>query len=182
MTQKEENNMNNPVLQAISERRSIRAYTSEQLSREQIDILLTAALEAPSARNDQPWHFSVVQNQALLEEIREEASKNAEADFGYIFHKAPTVIFISSSPTARWARLDSGIAVQNIALAAHALGLGSVILGLPDFAFQGAKKEYFSKILKFPKDHSFAVAIAVGCPAGTKEAHPILEGRVDFID
>jgi nitroreductase len=74
--------------------------------------------------------------------------------------------------------VDCGIAVQTIALAAHSIGLGSVILGLPDAAFRGEKAEYFNKLLKFPDKFKFVVAIAIGVPTATKEAHPIEPDRV----
>jgi nitroreductase len=173
--------MSNPVLDAISERRSIRSYKDEKISRDQFDILLKAAVEAPSARNAQPWHFSVVQNTAIFKEINQEVSKILNQDIGDIFHGAPAAIFLSCDPVARWARLDCGIAVQNIALAAHSIGLGAVILGRPDPAFTGPRKDYFDKLLEFPQGHSFAVAIAVGVPAGTKDAHPLEPDRIAFI-
>jgi nitroreductase len=177
-----EHNMANSVLTAIAERRSIRKYKAEQISRDQLDALLKAAVEAPSAGNKQPWHFSIVQNQDIIKDINTEASKAAGKDLGDIFFSAPTVIFISSDPASRWGRLDCGIATENIALAAHGLGLGTVILGRPDAAFTGPEGPRFGKLLKFPEGHSFAVAIAVGIPDTTKEAHPLEPGRIDYID
>ena len=174
--------MNNPVLSAIAERRSIRSYKNEAVTKEQFDTLIKAGQEAPSARNSQPWHFSVVRSRALLEEISSEVIKNIKEDLGDIFHGAQAAIFISCDPASRWGRLDCGIAVQTIALAAHAMGLGSVILGRPEPAFTGPKGDHYNKLLKFPEGHSFAVAIAIGVPAGTKEAHPIEGGRVSFIE
>jgi nitroreductase len=174
--------MDNPVLNAIAGRRSIRSYTTEKIAREQLDILLKAAGEAPSARNAQPWHFSVTQNRKILDEINAEVSKVLKNDVGDIFHGAPAAIFLSCDPESRWARLDCGIATQTIALAAHAIGLGTVILGMPDPAFTGPRKEYFDQLLKFPPGHSFAVAVALGVPAGTKEAHPVEPDRISFVD
>jgi nitroreductase len=174
--------MNNPVLAAISERRSIRSYKNETVTREQLDALLKAAMESPSANNAQPWHFSVTQNRAILTEINEEANKNAPEYLGDIFYNAPAAIFLSCDAENRWGRHDCGIAVENIALAAYSLGLGSVILGLPDFAFAGKRKDYFNKLLQFPAGHSFAIAIAIGVPAGSKEAHPQEPDRVTFVE
>ena len=174
--------MNNPVLSAISERRSIRSYKKEAITREQFDILLKAGEEAPSARNLQPWHFSVVQNRALLDEIYMETKKVLNEEMDDIFHGAQAAIFLSCDPASRWARHDCGIAVQNIALAAHSIGLGTVILGRPEQAFIGPRGDYFNKKLKFPEGYAFAVSIAVGVPAGTKEAHPIEPGRITFVD
>ena len=173
--------MSNPVLQAIAERRSIRGYKAEQISKEQLDLLLKAAEQAPSARNDQPWHFSVVQNAAIIAEVNAEANKHLGRE-GDIFYAAPTVIFLSCDHTKRWGMHDCGIAVENIALAAHALGLGSVILGLPEPAFTGERKEYFNTLLKFPEGYDFAICIAIGIPTTSKDAHPIQPGRISFVD
>jgi len=174
--------MDNPVLKAIADRRSIRSYKPEKVTREQIDILLKAAGEAPSARNLQPWHFSVVQNPALLAEINAEVINVLKEDVGKIFHGTETVIFLSYDSASKWGRLDCGIAVQNIALAAHSIGLGTVILGRPEPALSGPRAEYFKRQLKFPEGHIFGIAIAIGVPAGTKEAHPLEPGRISFVE
>ena len=63
------------TLQAISNRRSHRAYTDEQLPEEVLNQILTAALQSPSARNQQPWHFSVVQDAGLIQEVHDEAAR-----------------------------------------------------------------------------------------------------------
>ena len=174
--------MTNQVLSAIADRRSIRSYKTDKITREQFDILLKAAQEAPSAKNSQSWHFSVVQNRAILDEIHAEVQNNLNNKFDDIFHGAHAAIFLSHDQANKWARLDCGIAVQTIALAAHSIGLGSVILGMPDAAFSGKRADHFKKMLKFPDGYNFAIAIALGVPAGTKEAHPIENGRVSFVE
>jgi len=174
--------MENPVIKAIAERRSIRSYKSEQVKREQLDVLLKAAEEAPSARNLQPWHFSVVQNRSILDEVNEEVKKNFDGEVTDIFHGTSTAIFLSADSLSKWGRVDCGIAVQNIALAAHSIGLGTVILGMPAHAFNGPKEDHLNKLLKFPQGHKFVIAIAIGVPAGTKEAHPIEPGRITFLE
>lgn len=187
--------MSNAVLQAIAERRSIRAYQPEQISKEQLDAIMKAALQAPSARNLQPWHFSVVQDKALIERINKSfctemlkhasgQMKNAFADPNYsVFYHAPTVIFVSTDMSAekRYARHDCGCAVENICLAAESLGLGTVILGMPNEAFNGPDGDEFRKILQFPEGYDYMVSISVGIPAGTKAEHPIAENLVSYI-
>ncbi len=185
--------MKNEVLQAITSRRSHRAYLADQLSVEQLDTLVTAALLSPSANNHQPWHFSVVQDQALLDRVHQEAARTAlskdpsqrsprfsNPDF-QVFYHAPTVIFISAPIEQTYALIDCGIAVQNIALAAESIGLGSVILGLPREAFSGSAKADLEKALQFPDGHSFVIAIAVGTPADTKAAHDVHPEKVSII-
>lgn len=187
--------MHNPVLDAITLRRSIRAYTAEQITEEQLQAILDAGLAAPSATNSQPWHFAAVQDAKLLERIgeafREEVLKSAgpeqrerfSAPEYSVFYHAPTVIFIScpSLEKMKYAQTDTGIAIQNMALAAHSMGLGSVILGMPRLAFSGPQGDTFREALHFPEGYDFCLAIAIGNPAMTKEAHPILPDRVTII-
>ena len=110
--------MSNPVLQAIADRRSNRGYKPEQITPEQLKIILDAGEQAPSARNAQPWHFTVVQNPAINKEVSDATAKALNRDTaGDIFYGAPTVIYLSCDPDAhKWTRLDCGIAVQNMAL------------------------------------------------------------------
>jgi nitroreductase len=71
--------------------------------------------------------------------------------------------------------------VQNIALAAESLGLGSVILGLPRDAFFSDQKEELEKILNFPEGYSFKIAISIGTPTDDKPAHQHKEGKISFV-
>lgn len=180
----------NSVQQAILDRRSIRAYQETQLSKEQLQALVDAALAAPSANDMQPWHFSVVQDQPLLQRVHDAMREHALtlpdisprfADESFhVFYHAPTVIFLSAADPAK-ASLDCGIAVQNIALAAQGLGLGSVILGLPRMAFLGGQAAALRKELGFPEGFDFSIAVSVGTPATDKPAHPIHAEKVNYV-
>lgn len=169
------------VLDAIAARRSIRKYTGEPVDVQQLETLLAAALQSPSACNDQPWHFTVVQSRKFMDDVSAEASKISGRDLGDVFYAAPLAIFISYVANSHWGFLDSGIAVQNIALAATGLGLGSVILGFPEYAFKGPRGSYFEEQLGFPPGHRFAVAIAIGHPARSKPAHEQKPGLVSYL-
>ena len=184
----------NETLQLISARRSHRAYAQTPLTQEQIDALLKAAVESPSAVNRQPWHFTVVRNQQLLDEMNravwdemmkrnpdKRSPRFADGSF-HVFYHAPAVIFISGMPDNHYTPIDGGIAVENIALAAESMGLGSVILGMPRDAFQHEKADAFRRALHFPEGWDFVIAIAVGVPADTKDAHPVKEERISFVD
>ena len=186
--------MSNETLALISSRRSHRAYEKTPVTPEQMDLILRAAVESPSAINRQPWHFTVVRNQKLLDEMNEAVwqqmmKRNPEArsprfqdrDF-HVFYHAPAVIFISGMPENPYTPIDAGIAVENIALAAESLGLGSVILGMPRDAFAGENADRFRRELKFPEGWDFVIAIAIGSPADTKDAHPVKEDRISYVD
>ncbi len=179
------------VLQAISDRRSHRVYRKDQLPEEILSAILKAGLEAPSARNRQPWHYSVVQDADLIQEVHDEAASNMSAEKGssrfrdpefQIFYHAPTVIFIFADRDFYWSHVDSGIAVENMALAAEGLGIGSVILGLPLPAFKGDKADDLKVRLGCPEGYDFVVALALGYATDNKEAHDLREENISRIN
>ena len=186
--------MSNETLRLISARRSHRAYETTPITEEQLNAILQAAVESPSAVNRQPWHFTVVRNQDLLDKMNQavweqmmkrdpekRSPRFADSKFNVFYH-APTVIFISGMPDNHYTPIDGGIAVENIALAAESLGLGSVILGMPRDAFAGEKADAFRQALNFPQGWDFVIAIAIGVPKDTKDAHAVKEDRISFVD
>ena len=187
--------MNNPVQQAILDRRSTRGFTDEPLTEAQLAALVKAALASPTARNAQYWHFTVVQDQALLARINADltrvicAAKPAgqrgrfeERGFNVFYH-APTVVFISAPEHSdnRFAQIDVGIAAENIALSAQGMELGSVIIGLVKDLFLSEHEARYNRALDFPEGYRFAIAVAVGHNTVTKDAHPVGEGKVSYV-
>lgn len=175
----------NPTQKSIMERRSNRGYADTALSDAEMQNLMDAALAAPTARNLQEWHFNFVTNKALLQEFSAEfregmlaglsdAEKAAKRDYD-VFFNAPLVVFITlpeQLPT-HFAQVDAGIAVQSLALSAQGMDLGSVIIGLPKQVFDGPNGAQWEKRLQFEAGHHFAIAIAIGHPTVTKDAHTI---------
>lgn len=162
------------TIQVIKERSSTRGYTDEPLTAQELDALIHAGLQAPTAANRQEIHFTVLKgDNPILQEVEEEKNRLRElADQPHNFYyEAPTVVLLSADSANKWGSLDAGIAVENMALAAEALGLGNLIIGCILDAMQGEKKEYFSKALKFPEGYEFKIAIAFGRRAVTKEPH-----------
>lgn len=161
------------VLKAIESRSSTRGYTAEKLTEAELDTLLRAGLQAPTAANRQEIHITVVDGGApILAEL--EAVKNAALDTvppHNFYYEAPTVLFLSGDAKMVWSPVDAGIAVENIALAAEGMGLGSLIIGCVRAALSGEKKEYFAKALRFPEGYEYQVAIALGHKATSKEPH-----------
>ena len=177
------------VLQAISNRKSHRAYQPEQLPEEVLGQILRAALQSPSARNRQPWHFSVVQDAVLIQEVHDEAARVmgkggsprfADPDF-QIFYHAPTVVFVFGEVDFPWTQVDCGIAVENMAIAAEGLGVGSVILGLPKPAFKGDGADELRKKLQCPEGYDFVIAIALGYSTDTKNPHDLRAEKISRI-
>ena len=80
------------------------------------------------------------------------------------------MVILSADSTYKWGSLDAGIAVENMALAAEGLGLGSLIIGCILDAMQGEKKAHFAAALDFPADYEYKIAIAFGHKAVTLAA------------
>ena len=132
---------------AISGRRSARDFTTRAVDDETVRQLIDAAVRAPSASNGQPWTFTVVRDQALLDRISDEAksyllaSLPAGSEFDrrrasltdasfQLFYHAPVLILISGSSQKPWVAEDCALASQNLMLAAYSVGLGTCWIGL----------------------------------------------------
>lgn len=166
--------MSNQVLETMKGRSSARAYSDEKLTQAELDSILTAGLQAPTGMNRQEIHFSVVSgDNPIMEELDEEKRclRGQEKQPDNFYYQAPTLIFLSAEDEFRWSRVDAGIAVQNMVLAAESLGLGTLIIGCVYDALHGERKEYFSKALQIPEGYSFQIALAVGHKTDNKTPH-----------
>lgn len=184
----------NETINAILSRRSNRGFSEKPISDEQMSLLKECALASPTARNMQSWHFSFVSDSRIISQVESETVRiiDATADEATkartnarnrsIFYDAPLVVFISSDPSSRWSKVDAGIAVENLAVAAQSMGLGSVIIGLCAMAFEGEKKAELSDACGFPEGYEFSIAIAIGHPTVSKEAHEIGSNKLTIID
>ena len=132
--------------EAIYGRRSTREYTPQAVDDPGVRRLIDAAVHAPSASNGQPWTFTVVRDQGLLDRISEAAKAHMLATLsagprsdGYrtslsdpdfqIFYHAPVLILISGIAPGPWTVADCALAAQNLMLAAHGDGLGTCWIG-----------------------------------------------------
>jgi nitroreductase len=178
----------NETLESILNRRSVRAYTQEPVSDEAINIIIKAAINAPSARNAQPWQVRVVKNQRLINAIQDgvaEKLKTQNPDFASrrILFDAPVVIVVANDTTSPYGQLDCGWLGQNILLTAHSLGLGTCVVAMAnDFLWSEQAKEVIGK-LNFPDDYKVIYCIALGHQKDeTPDAKPRDIGKVQIID
>jgi len=157
---------NEAILDAIYARRSIRKFTEESVSDEQIETLLKAAMAAPSATNAQPWRFVVTRDPERLAAIRKEmplAKINAPLA---ILVCADLSIFKRPIVERFWTQ-DCSAATQNILLAAVGLGLGAVWCGVHPVPLIEKRIE---KLLDLPVNVKVLNVIFIGHPAEEKEA------------
>ena len=156
------------MLKILKERRSIRKYKSTPVEPEKIDECLEAARWAPSWANAQPWEFVVVKDKSIKEKIRETVSPRNPSSLAIV--NAPVLLVVCGQlkksgyyddryPTkfGDWFMYDLGLATQNLCLAAHDSGLGTVIVGLFDHDRVG-------EVINLPANHEVLVLIPLGYP------------------
>ena len=151
------------AIKAILSRRSIRKYTSEQVADHDVREILEAAMSAPSAGNEQPWHFIIIKDRKILDEI-----PNIHP-YSHALNTASMAILVCGDLKLEvhkdfWIQ-DCSAAVENILIAARAKGLGTVWLGI----YPRAKRvDGIRKLLNIP-DHVIPLAvIPIGYPAEDK--------------
>jgi nitroreductase len=164
----------NEIIKTILSRRSIRSYAPTPVEREKIELILQCAQYAPSGMNRQPWHFTVVTDRSLLDKISAENKKvllqspdeatrarGLDPDFDS-FRGAPMAIIVSGDQTGRNTMADCANAVENMALAATALGLGSCYIASFKIAMEQPEGAFLIKELKIPEGYFPMYALSLG--------------------
>ncbi len=154
----------NPILAAIHHRTSVRMFDGRPVARELIETILAAAMAAPSALNVQPWRFMVVTERETLNELAK-VLPNAQ-----MLRTAPLAILVAADVVVSEAALpgldywiqDCAAATQNLLLAAEAVGLGAVWLGVKPVADRIVNVK---RILALPESIEPLNLVAVGHPA-----------------
>lgn len=168
------------LFEAIKSRRSIRHYTSDPVDDKAVEAILDAGRWAPSWANTQCWRFVVVRNPEIKAALAETLLKIEMQDGNVIDNPAtrtintvPVLIVVCAevgksgirhdgtdfiTDKGDWFMFDTALAVQNMVLAAHAQGLGTVIIG----AFDAPKVE---KVLGVPDGYRVVALLPVGIPS-----------------
>jgi nitroreductase len=168
------------VMEAIYNRRSVRAYTDQPVDKTTIEALIKAATHAPSSMNEQPWAFAVIQNPTQLaawsDRIKAYVLKHlkpgsplakyrdmiSSSDY-HIFHRAGTLIVICARLDAHNGEEDCSLASQNLMLAACSMGLGTCPIG---FARPWLSQARVKRSLGIPDEYVPVFPVVVGYPSG----------------
>jgi nitroreductase len=150
------------ALEAIQTRRSVRRYVIRQIDDEIVEQLLSAAMSAPSAANEQPWEFIVIKDREMLDGIP------AFSPYARMTTHAPLGILVCADTRnvivpGFWVQ-DCSAATQNLLIAAHALGLGAVWTGVYPMDDRMAG---FTKHCQLPEGVVPLAFVVVGYPAET---------------
>jgi nitroreductase len=151
------------TLTAIHNRKSVRNFTGNPITKEQIDVLLKAAMAAPSAVNCQPWEFIVVADRNTLDKLGD------TLPYAKMIYKAGAAIIVCGVPgkahkqLIEYAVIDSTLASQNILLAAEAIGLGAIWTAAYPYP---ERMEAIRSILNVPAEVIPLNVIPIGHPTG----------------
>lgn len=176
------------IMEAINQRRSVRDYQPRRLDRDTIRALLAAAVRTPTAMHGEPWAFAILQDSDALKRLSDRAktlfaeearrlhldqSGRALDIFSTpefnIFYNATTLIVICGKPIGPFVVADCWLAAENLMLAAHALGLGTCVIGSSLLALNEPAGKAEAGI---PTDHTAFAALIAGVPRGDTSPTP----------
>ncbi len=165
------------AIECIKTRRSIRKFKEDIVEHATVEKIIEAASLSPSWKNTQIVRYNIVEDKKTLEEI----ANNCVLDFEFnqkTISRAPELVVVSmiekrcgyerdgsysTSKEDRWEMFDAGIATQTFCLAAHDLGVGTVILGIFD-------EDKVAKAISLPEGQKVAALIVMGYPNQECEA------------
>lgn len=182
--------------EAIYTRHSVRSFTANSVAEDTVAELIHAAIQAPSAVNQQPYSFCVVRDKALLTKISREAKtfmlKSSpvglmphhfqeilnDPNFD-IFYGAPALIVICATTDIPWAVEDCALAAENLMLAARGMGLGTCWIGFAQ-AWLGTPEG--KAALKLPAGYKPVAPIIVGHPKSVPSPVPRKDPEIRWIE
>jgi nitroreductase len=169
----------NDVLKTIAARRSTRQFKPGQITEAELHAILDAGLQAPTGHNDQSCFFAVIQDGGKIREISEGskaemmkvplewiAKIGGNGKFN-IFHNAPTVVLVAARKDAVSPVPDACAAIQNMAIAAESLNVGSCWIGFAHFYFNSPERH---RIMGIPEGYAVHFGVALGYKAAESGA------------
>ena len=175
--------MRNEVLDAIMERRSVYQFKPETIADEKITAILEAGRWAPSYANSQPWEFITVTESKLMQEIAEIAKEALAGHAGIEGARAIIATCVDPEKDPYHFIEDGAVATQNMALAAHSLGLATYWVGILSSTNDKKSVEYkIKQALNIPERIRVISLLPIGVPAySTEKGRKLLE-EICYVD
>ena len=171
----------NETMKTILERRSVRNFTSEPISDKILNDLVNAALHAPSGMCRKTWKFTVITNLEIIKKLAETIKKVLNREV-YDMYSPVAIIIPSNERDSAWGKEDNACALQNIFLAAHSYGVGSVWINQLSNICDEPEIRNILNELEIPNNHVVYGLAALGYPDKTATERPYREiGEVKFI-
>ena len=174
----------NEVIAAILNRKCVRAFTGQPVPAEAVQTILQCGIQAPSARNGQPWHFTVLGSRRMMDKInaaaRALASPAMQTEDFDCWRGGVMAILISGRTGDGWAPGDCANAAENMFLAANALGLGCCYLA--SFRAPLEQDPALARLAGIPAGYTPLYALSLGYPAEDPEPKPRNQDVVSYVD
>lgn len=171
----------NTVIENLLTRRSCRSFTDTPIPRETLEEILKTAVYAPSGMGLQTWQFTAITDPAKIQDLACLIGAQLGRE-GYDFYSPQVLIITSNERDSRFGREDNACALENIFLAAHSCGIGSVWInqmqGISDIAPIRAKLSEFA----VPDSHIVFGMAALGYPAGELSREVKKKGIIKIVD
>lgn len=170
----------NTVIENILTRRSVRAFQDKPIETEDLNLILKTAIYAPSGMNKQTWRFTAVVNQELIQKLAKAISQELGRE-NYDMYNPQVLIIPSNTRESHWGKEDNACALENIFLAAHSLGIGSVWINqLQGICDRPAIRSILDQ-LEIPSDHIVYGMAALGYPAAAPKQEVEKSGIINII-
>lgn len=171
----------NEVMHTILTRRSIREFANKQIPVDTLNNILKAALYAPSGMNQQTWNFTAVCSREKIQKLADAVGKELNRE-NYDFYNPAVLILPSNERESIWGKEDNACALQNIFLAAHSFGIGSVWINqLQNICDKPAIRNILDEF-EIPKQHIIYGAAALGYPAQQSKTEVQKTGKIHMIE
>ncbi len=174
----------NEVLENIKSRRSIRAYTARQVSKDDLLTILEAGAYAPNGMHLETWHFTAIRDAQKLEELNmhikgafaksedRHLQERGNSQTYCCYYHAPALVIVSNDPTQWWAAMDCACASENMFLTAHSLGIGSCWINQLGTTCDDPEVRAYITSLGVPENHKVYGCVALGY---ADPAYPVKE-------
>ena len=180
----------NPVVEAIMERRSVRKYQDRPVDRDLLMRIAECGINAPNAMNAQQWEVRIVDNKEWIQGMSDlqlsmmDASMvgqmKADPSFRNAFRNG-TALFVVAVKPSPMNFIDAGLMGENIMLAAHSFGLGTCCLGSSARFLNTPEAADYLKALQFSEGYEVQYIIAAGYPDEQPQAKPRNKEVIKFI-
>ncbi len=180
----------NPVVEAIMERRSVRKYQDRPVERELLMRIAECGINAPNAMNAQQWEVRIVDNKEWIQGMSDlqlsmmdssaVAQMKADPSFRNAFRNG-TALFVVAVKPSPMTFIDAGLMGENIMLAAHSFGLGTCCLGSSARFLNTPEAADYLKALQFSEGYEVQYIIAAGYPDEQPQAKPRNKEIIKFI-
>ena len=171
----------NAVMENLLTRRSTRAFQDKEIPRQELEQILKAAQYAPSAKNLQTWQFTVVCNRQKIQELATAIGKELGRE-NYDMYNPQVIIITSNAKDSRFGIDDNACALENIFLAAHSFGIGSVWINQLRDACDAPAVRKLLDSFGIPADHTAYGIAALGYAAAPSPKDVVKTGKVVFVE